>query len=130
MAPLALVLAGVAVAVVALTRTVGTDAPERGGGLERAAVPVAVLNGSSRPAIAGKLADVLAASGFEQIETGTTAISNQTVVLFAPRRRRAGNVVARELGVRVVQPADRRITAVAPGAEVVVVAGEDQVRRR
>lgn len=126
----AVLLAAGAVAAYALVGSGGGGGAEVAGGLDRSQVPVTVLNGSSETALAGKMAELLRAEGFEQIETGTTASTNQTVVLFNGQRRREARAVARELNVRVVQPFDRVARAAAPDASVVVVVGEDHAGGR
>ncbi len=121
----------VAIAVVAVVALAGPGGGEESGGqgkLDRGAVNVIVLNGSSKSGFAGKVADSLAADGFTEVRTGTTGTSRQTVVLFDRQRRREAKVIARQLGVEVVQPLDRASRAVAPDAAVVVVAGEDRAR--
>lgn len=124
----ALLIAVAVVAVVAVTGPGGGEEPARGGGLDRSAVGVVVLNGSSQAGFAGKVADSLAADGFTEVRTGTTGTSRQTVVLFDMQRRREADLVARQLGVKVVQPLDRSSRAIAPDADVVVIAGEDRTR--
>lgn len=124
----ALVIGVAAVAAVALTGPGGTEDATKGTNLDRSAVNVVVLNGSSRTALAGKVADSLAAAGFTDVRTGTTGTSGQTVVLFNKQRRREAMAVSRRLGVKVIQPLDRQLRAVAPEADVVVVAGEDRAR--
>ncbi len=126
---IAVVLAGAAVAAVALVDNGGQEGTSKGASLDRTEVPVAVLNASTQTALAGKVGDSLAAAGFTQIQTGTIGNSEQTVVLFADRRRRESRAVARELGVDVMQPIDGATRAAAPDAEVIVVVGEDQVDR-
>jgi hypothetical protein len=123
---LTVVVAVVIVAAVALTASLTQPEGGDGPGLDRGEVELVVLNGSSTPALAGKVADSLGAAGFEDIRTGTTGTSRQTIVLFAPGSRRAARVLGRELGVQVIQPLDRETRSRAPGAEVVVVAGEDR----
>jgi hypothetical protein len=124
---LAVVLAVAVVAVVSLTGPSTGEEPQ-GGGLDRSAVSVVVLNASSRPALADKVADSLSAECFTEIRTGATGSSNQSVVLFAKGERRAAEVVQRELGIRVAQPIDRAVRAAAPDADVVVLAGEDRAK--
>lgn len=124
----ALLVAVVVVAIVALTGPGGGEESGGQGGLDRAEVNVVVLNGSSKSGFAGKVADSLAAEGFSEVRTGTTGTSRQTVVLFDRDRRREAKVIARQLGVDVLQPLDRASRAVAPDAAVVVVAGEDRAR--
>lgn len=128
LAGLALVLAISAVVVVSLTGSIGDNEPDTSGKLDRTEVSLVVLNGSSKTALAGKVADSLTAAGFVDVRTGTTATSRQTVVLYDKGHRRAAEVLRRELGVNVVQRLDRAARAAAPDAEVVVVAGEDYAR--
>lgn len=128
LAGLALVLAVGAVAVVALTGTVGNNEPDTAGKFDRTSVNVAVLNGSSKKALAGKVADSLVAAGFETPQTGVTAASAQTVVLYAKGNKKAARVLQRELGVNVVQELNRDARAAAPDADVVVIAGEDYAK--
>jgi hypothetical protein len=124
----ALLVAVAAVAAVALTGPSGGGEATKGSNLDRSAVSIVVLNGSSQTALAGKVADSLAAAGFTESRTGTTGTSGQTVVLFDKRRRREAKAVSRQLGVKVVQPLDRQLRAIAPEADVVVVAREDRAR--
>ena len=123
-----MVLAISAVVVVSLTGSIGDNEPDTSGKLDRTEVSLVVLNGSSKTALAGKVADSLTAAGFVDVRTGTTATSRQTVVLYDKGHRRAAEVLRRELGVNVVQRLDRAARAAAPDAEVVVVAGEDYAR--
>ncbi len=128
LAGLALVLAVGAVAVVALTGTVGSNEPDTAGKFDRTSINVAVLNGSSKTALAGKVADSLVAAGFNTPQTGVTGPSEQTVVLYDKGNKRAAQVLQRELGVNVVQELDRAARAAAPDADVVVIAGEDYAK--
>lgn len=123
---LAIGLAIAAVVVVSMTGQLDDSSSEGGGGkLDRAGLELVVLNASSKPSLADKVADGLTAAGFEQVRTGVTGTSKQTVVLFEKGNKRAAEVLKRELGANVVQPLDRTTKAAAPGAQVVVVAGED-----
>ncbi len=131
--PLVLSLLAVvsAVAVVAVVSVTGTSTPEErseGGALDRGAVSVVVLNASSKPALADKVADSLTAEDFTEIRAGATGSSDQSVVLFAKGERGAARAVQRELGIRALQPIDRAVRAVAPDADVVVVVGEDRAK--
>lgn len=130
--PLLLSLFAVAVAAAAVVLAVSLSEPnqqepkERTSGLDRAAVATVVLNASSTPALADKLAETLELEGFTEIRTGTTGTSTQTLVLFDKGERRGAQAVAKRLGVGVIQPLDRTARAAAPDADVVVIAGEDQ----
>lgn len=97
--------------------------------VDRAGVEVVVVNASTSAGLAGEVADGVEASGFS-IE-GTDAASEtsqQSVVRYAPDARLAGNAVARQLDIAIVQPFDREAEAAANGADVVVIAGEDRAR--
>jgi hypothetical protein len=127
---LAVLLAVGAVAIVATqTGTFSNGGDEvAGGGLDRAAVDVVVLNGSSKAGLAQKVNDTLTAAGFEQIRTGATGTQKQTIVLFEKGNQKAARALKRVLGVNVIQPMDRTTRSLAQGADVVVVAGEDRAR--
>lgn len=126
---IAIALAVAAIVAVSLTGQLSDESGDRGGSrLDRASVELVVLNGSEQPSLADKVADGLTAGGWEQVRTGVTGSSRQTVVLFAKGNKRAAQVLKRELGARVVQPLDRATRAVAPGAQVVVIAGEDRAK--
>ena len=124
----AIALAVAAVVVVSLTGQLSDESGDAGSRLDRASVELVVLNGSEQPSLADKVADGLTAAGWEQVRTGVTGSSKQTVVLFARGSKRPAQVLKRELGARVVQPLDRATRAVAPGAQVVVIAGEDRAK--
>lgn len=125
---LAILLAAAAVAVVALTGKLSSEEGGAPGALDRADVGLVVLNGSSEPALAAKVADSVSAAGFTRVRTGVTGSSKQTVVLYEPGARKAAKAVSRELAADSVQPIDRVARAAAAGAEVVVVAGEDRAK--
>lgn len=129
---IAILVAGVIVAAVGLlSGGLSVDTGDDGGsegGFDRAAVPVVVLNASGTPALADRVADDVKAQGFENVRTGVTGSSGQTIVLFDKGQKREAQAVARELGVDVLQPINRETRAIAPEAAVVVVAGEDRAR--
>ena len=122
---LVLALAIVAVAVVAIAGR--TDAGrERTTNLDRSTVSVVVLNGSSQPSLVNKLADTVDAAGFTEVRTGSTAPTAKSTVLYAKRRKQEANAVARELNIDVIKKLGRTQEAMAPGAQVVILAGEDR----
>lgn len=124
----ALLVAVAAVAAVSILGTPGDDEGSRRANLDRSAVDLVVLNASSEPELASKLAESLNAAGFTEDRTGATAAADRTVVMFDQRQRKAAGAVARELGIDEIEPLDRRTRATVETADVVVVAGEDQVR--
>lgn len=125
----AILLAVIAVVIVSLSgRLSDQQGPGGEARFDRTSVDLVVLNGSSTNSLAGKVADSLTAAGFEQVRTGVTGTSKQTVVLYDKGNRRAGRVLKRELGAKLLEPLDRATRAAAPGADVVVVAGEDRAK--
>ena len=121
----ALLIAAVVVIVVAAVGRNDLGGGGTGANLDRGAVSVVVLNGSSQGSLADKLADTVDAAGFTEVRTGPGVPTTATQVLFAKQQRQAAGAVGRELGVKQVSPLDRATRAMAPGADVVVVAGED-----
>jgi LytR cell envelope-related transcriptional attenuator len=93
-------------------------------------VDVAVLNGTSAPGLAAKVGDDVRVNGFK---LGTVTNSrdqfDQTVVMYEPGQQRAAKKVARDLGVKPVQPIDRQTERATDGADVVVIAGADRAKQ-
>lgn len=125
----AIVLAGALVAAVYLgSGKFGDNGKEKGGGLDRSEVSLVILNAAGTAGLADRVADDVAAEGFTDVRTGVTGSTNQTVVLFADGQKRAANVIAKYLGIDILQPIQRDVRAIAPDADVVVIAGEDRAR--
>lgn len=123
---MALVVAAVVVATVAILAHNDVDSRSKGSALDRAAVSVVVLNGSSQASLENKLADTIGAAGFTSVRTGTGVPADDTLVLYDERKQREAKVVARELNIDKTKALDRATGAMAPDADVVVVAGEDR----
>jgi LytR cell envelope-related transcriptional attenuator len=117
-----------------------TETPEEsggndggGGGQARTPPPaetnVGVLNGTTFPGLAGQLADRVAAEGYERGITETN-IRDQTIqesiVYYADGFRNSARAVGRLFSIDQFEPLDSETAALAPGAEVVVLAGADQ----
>ncbi len=99
-------------------------APTSSGG-----VTVAVLNGTSRPGLAGPVSATLRENGFEEGAISTTRKPyQQTVVMYAGGEKKAAERVARVLGVTPIQRIDQTTRAIAGAADVVVIAGADRTR--
>lgn len=125
------VAAVIVVAVGLLSGGLSVDTGGSNGGsdsFDRTEVPVVVLNASGTSGLADRVADDVTAAGFENVRTGATGSSSQTIVLYDKGQKREAAAVARELGVEILQPIDRDTRAIAPEAAVVVVAGEDRAR--
>jgi hypothetical protein len=132
-----------AVAVVALVvgaggvfvseRLLSSDEPEspKAAKVDKASVNVAVLNGTSVNALGQKVGGAVQENGYELgTVTSTTPGFERTEVLYAKDQRRAARKVAKDLGVDAdrVKPIDRESRERAPGADVVVIAGEDKAQ--
>jgi len=91
---------------------------------------VGVLNGTTTNGLAGTLADRLQQEG--GYARGTTATNTRdqtlqtTTVYYAERFRSQARSVAELLGVDAVEPMDEETQALAPDADVIVLAGADQ----
>jgi hypothetical protein len=107
----------------------GSTQGPRPGAVVPGDVDVAVLNGTSAPGLAAKVGDDVRVNGFK---LGTVTNSreqfDQTVVMYEPGQQRAAKKVARDLGVKPVQPIDRQTERTADGADVVVIAGADRAK--
>jgi hypothetical protein len=127
---IAVLLAGGAVAAVYLgSGKLGNDGgKEKGAGFDRSEVALVVINASGTTGLAERVADDADAVGFTDVRTGVTGSTDQTVVLFDKGNKREANTVARLLGIEILQPIGREIRAIAPDADVVVIAGEDRAR--
>jgi hypothetical protein len=91
---------------------------------------VAVLNGTTFTGLAGQLADrVSQEGGYERgaTETNTRDQTIQTsTVFYADGFRSQARKVAELLSISAVEPVDEETQALAPDADVVVLAGADQ----
>jgi hypothetical protein len=104
------------------------DGGDDGGAvLESGGIEVAVLNTTSASGIAGRVASDIEDAGFVRGEVGNIQRdTDQTIVMYAPGQKRAGNRVGRELGDVAVQPIDRQVQAAAGEADVVIILGQDR----
>jgi hypothetical protein len=103
-----------------------------GGGAQappKAETNVGVLNGTTFPGLAGQLADQVAAEGYERGVTETN-IRDQTiqesVVYYADGFRQSARAIGRLFSIDQAEPLDSETASLAPGADVVVLAGADQ----
>jgi hypothetical protein len=126
---------GLAVALVSLQIAGSGDtgsAPEptvEEAGVVKADVEVAVLNGTAVPGLAAKVGDDVEANGYTLgAVTNSESPAGDTVVLFQRGHEEEARSVASDLGLEGVSPVDPDSRAVAGGADVVVVAGEDRAR--
>ncbi len=97
------------------------------GAVVPAEVDVAVLNGTSVPGLAAKVADDVRVNGFTLgAVTNSRDQFDQTVVMYGRGQQRAARKVAHDLGVKPLQPIDRQTEQAAGDADVVVIAGADR----
>jgi hypothetical protein len=90
-------------------------------------VTVAVLNGTSVPALAPKVADDVTANKFQLGNVGSSRKEyDQTVVMYEPGQKKAADKLAHDLGVDPVQKIDRPTQQAAGDADVAVIAGKDR----
>jgi hypothetical protein len=115
-----------------LLETGDEEPAARTGAVDPADVSVTVLNGvASIPGLAARVGDDVEAAGFElqrPLSTTRGAPYDQTVVMFSRGHQRDANAVARDLGVPAVQQLDEPTEELSGGADVVVIAGEDQAQ--
>jgi hypothetical protein len=128
---LALGVAGIFVSEQLLSGSDG-ESTAGGGGVERADVEVAVLNGTAVSGLAQTVATEVKSSGYPLGDVG--GVSNpgfeRTVVMYGDGQKAAAQKVSRDLGLdpRKVEPFDREARLVSGDADVVVIAGEDRVQ--
>jgi LytR cell envelope-related transcriptional attenuator len=127
---------GLAVALVSLQIAGGGDdtarAPEptvQQAGVIKGDVEVAVLNGTAVAGLAAKVGDDVDANGYALgAVTNSESPADETMVAFERGHEEEARAVANDLGVDRVSPVDSATSALADGADVVVVAGEDRAR--
>jgi hypothetical protein len=105
----------------------GTAESPKPGAIVPQDVTVAVLNGTSVPALGAKVATDVEVNDFALGNVGNSRKEyDQTVVMYEQGQRKAARKVAHDLGVEPVQPIDRQTQQEADGADVVVIAGKDR----
>jgi hypothetical protein len=90
-------------------------------------VSVTVLNGTVVTGLAHNIGTRLSSEGF-QLENQLTATEGgvaESVVLFKPGANREAQLVAKELDISQIEPADSNATAQGGNAEVIVLVGAD-----
>ena len=102
--------------------------------LDRKAVPLAVLNGTTVTGLARGAADKLTAKGYNEPNVVTNDTTNQqrptTQVFYEAKARAAALDVAKILGVPTAQikPMDANARALADRAQVAVFVGADKAQ--
>jgi hypothetical protein len=127
---------GLAVALISLQLSGGGDdvaeapAPTvEEAGVVKADVDVAVLNGTAVPGLAAKVGDDVDTSGYALgVVTNSDVPADESLVLFERGHEEQAEAVARDLGIDAVDLIDPDSSALADGADVVVIAGEDRAQ--
>lgn len=94
--------------------------------INRAAVTVAVLNGTDTAGIAATAATGLNRAGFTDTTTGNLndgTVHPETIVYYAPGSKQEAEEVATELAVKGVKPATDEVLAAGGSVPVIVVLG-------
>jgi hypothetical protein len=98
-------------------------------GVVKADVEVAVLNGTAVAGLAAKVGDDVEANGYALgAVTNSETPARRSRVMFERGHEEEAQAVARDLGVDEAEPIDAEASAVAAGADVVVIAGEDRAQ--
>ena len=95
--------------------------------LSRSDIEVAVLNGTAVPGLANRTGDQLENDGFQLgAVTNSNSSFSRSVVMYKEGFRPEGRMVARDLRIGRLQSMAEDIAALAAGANVAVVVGEDR----
>ena len=89
---------------------------------------VAVLNGTTFNGLAGTIADQLGTAGYQRGATVTNPDQTlqSSTVFYGTGARANARRIARRLNIADVRQVDAQTRALAPGADVIVLAGADQ----
>lgn len=130
--PLAFLLGGalVAAALLAIVLLVVVPLSDDGGGkrgpFDPSEVEVAVFNASGTPGVGERTAADLEAADFVLASNSALDPRRKTVVMYAPGEKLAGKQLSKQLQITALQPLSAAVAGEAPGADVVVILGEDQ----
>ena len=100
----------------------------KGAPVDPASVSVVILNASTSSGLAGTLSDDLSGAKFDVAGTSVAQDgTKESLVMYSDggEGRRKARAVAKELGIKTVEPFDKEAEAEADGADVVVFAGDD-----
>ncbi|MFT4049195.1 MAG: LytR C-terminal domain-containing protein [Solirubrobacterales bacterium] len=112
----------------AANRQQANTSNDRNTRINRAAVTVSVLNGTSTAGLAASAATGLNKAGFTDTTTGNLPDANnqaETVVYYAAGSKPEAQEVATELAVKTLKPATEEILAQGGSVPVIVVLGAD-----
>lgn len=104
---------------------------ERSTPLRPADVSVAVLNATPVPGLAAQFGDRVESEGFQRDNVGNFNGGQraESVVLYAPGRKRHAGLVRRRFDVNAIEPVDEELrSSVSPNADVFLVVGADKTQ--
>jgi hypothetical protein len=126
-AVLALGLGGIAATLLVLNRGGGAEQTTNTSGVVPYKVKVASLNGTAVPGLAQLVGDDIKANDYRLgAVTNSPSPASKSYVMFERGHEAEADAVARDLGIKTVRVIDSETRALADGAVVVVVAGEDR----
>lgn len=97
------------------------------GGLRRAQIEVAVLNGTAVPGLAAEVGSEVESDGFELgAVTNSESSFAKSVVMFKRGHKPEARMVGKALRIGQVQLTTQEIASIAAGADVSVVLGDDK----
>ena len=99
--------------------------------LRPADVSVAVLNATPVPGLAAQFGDRVESEGFQRDNVGnfTGGQRAESVVLYAPGKKRHAQLVRRRFDVNAIEPVDDELRQqVSPNADVFLVVGADKTQ--
>lgn len=110
----------------------GGGGGDRGGGqpetLDPSQIQVAVLNGTSATGLAATFQAGIGEAGYEVGAVGNSQSTfTESTVMFSQGYRPEAAVLARTFDINKVEPMIEEVTAVAEGAPIAVVLGDDKV---
>ncbi len=119
-------IGGIAGTLLVLSRGGEEPAPTRPGVVPYK-VKVAALNGTAVPGLAQLVGSDIKANDYRLgAVTNSPTPANKSYVMFERGHEQEADAVASDLGIKTVRPIDSETRALAEGATVVVVAGEDR----
>jgi LytR cell envelope-related transcriptional attenuator len=123
-----LLIAGIAFGATQLLGGDEASSPKaKSGPAAAAATRVGVLNGTAAPGLAGEFAQILKEAGFTtRPVTNTEEPIDVSTVMFVPGSQQAASQAAGAVGIQKTEPITPEIQAIAEGASVVLVLGEDK----
>jgi hypothetical protein len=120
-------IGGIGGTLLVLSRGGDEPAPTTRAGVVPYKVEVASLNGTAVPGLAQLVGDDIESNDYRLGSvTNSPTPANKSYVMFERGHEGEASAVASDLGIKTVRPIDGETRALADGADVVVVAGDDR----